>query len=47
MIVTKRFVFIHLHKTGGQSLSDIIQHCFPDHETIGYPLSPFCAASRT
>jgi len=35
MIVTKRFVFIHMHETGGQSLSDIIQHSIPDHETMG------------
>jgi tetratricopeptide (TPR) repeat protein len=36
MIVTERFVFIHMHKTGGQSLNDIVRHCFPAHRSIGY-----------
>ena len=26
MIITEHFVFIHMHKTGGQTLNDIIQH---------------------
>jgi len=36
MIVTEHFVFIHMHKTGGQSLNDIIKRCMPDHRVIGY-----------
>lgn len=36
MIITDRFVFIHLHKTGGQSLSDAIASCIPSHRTVGY-----------
>lgn len=44
MIATGHFVFVHVHKTGGQSLIRIISRCFPDHEVIGYhypyPLRP-------
>jgi tetratricopeptide (TPR) repeat protein len=36
MIVTDRFVFIHMHKTGGQSLNDIIERCIPEHRIVGY-----------
>lgn len=36
MIVTERFVFIHVHKTGGQFLNDVIKRCIPEHRTIGY-----------
>lgn len=36
MIVTDRFVFIHMHKTGGQFLSEIIKRCIPGHRAIGY-----------
>lgn len=36
MIITNRFAFIHLHKTGGQSLNDIIGRCIADHRIIGY-----------
>ncbi|MGI9262898.1 MAG: tetratricopeptide repeat protein [Woeseiaceae bacterium] len=36
MIVTERFVFIHMHKTGGQTLNDIIQSCIPGHQVVGY-----------
>ena len=36
MIVTDRFVFIHLHKTGGQTLNRVIAACIPDHRPIGY-----------
>ena len=36
MIITERFVFIHMHKTGGQSLNDIIERCIPQHRTVGY-----------
>lgn len=36
MIITDSFVFIHMHKTGGQTLNDIIQRCIPHHQVIGY-----------
>jgi tetratricopeptide (TPR) repeat protein len=36
MIITERFVFIHMHKTGGQTLNDIIKRCIPTHQVIGY-----------
>jgi len=36
MITTEHFVFIHMHKTGGQTLSDVIQRCIPDHRNVGY-----------
>jgi Flp pilus assembly protein TadD len=36
MIITKRFVFIHMHKTGGQTLNDIISQCIPSHRAVGY-----------
>ncbi len=36
MIITEHFVFIHMHKTGGQTLNDIIERCMPGHQTIGY-----------
>lgn len=38
MIITDRFVFIHLHKTGGQSLNDAITQCVPNHKVAGYHL---------
>ena len=36
MIITDRFVFIHMHKTGGQTLNDIIKECIADSRDIGY-----------
>lgn len=36
MIVTEKFVFIHLHKTGGQSLNDIIRRCITGYAVVGY-----------
>ena len=36
MIITERFVFIHMHKTGGQTLNDMIGHCISDHRVVGY-----------
>lgn len=38
MIITDRFVFIHLHKTGGQTLNDVITRCVPNHKVVGYHL---------
>lgn len=36
MIITDRFVFIHMHKTGGQTLNNVISRCIENHETVGY-----------
>jgi len=36
MIVTEKFAFIHLHKTGGQTLNDVIRRAIPGHEVVGY-----------
>jgi hypothetical protein len=36
MIITDQFVFIHLHKTGGQTLNEIITSCMPNHRVVGY-----------
>ena len=36
MIITDRFVFVHLHKTGGQSINDAIASCIPGHRMVGY-----------
>ena len=36
MIVTDKFVFIHMHKTGGQSLIRILGDCVPGMKTVGY-----------
>jgi tetratricopeptide (TPR) repeat protein len=36
MIVTERFVFIHMHKTGGQFVNEIIKRCIPEHWIVGY-----------
>lgn len=41
MIVTDRFVFIHMHKTGGQTLNQVIKRCCPTHRAIGYHF-PIC-----
>lgn len=36
MIITERFVFIHMHKTGGQTLNNVISQCMANHEEVGY-----------
>lgn len=36
MIITEHFVFIHMHKTGGQTLNDVIQRCISTQRTVGY-----------
>ncbi len=36
MIVTDKFAFVHMHKTGGQSLLNIIAGSIPDARQIGY-----------
>ena len=38
MIVTDKFVFIHVHKTGGQSLNDALRQSIPNHRFAGYHL---------
>jgi len=36
MIITDKFVFIHMHKTGGQSLNHVLEKTMPDFRGIGY-----------
>lgn len=36
MITNDRFTFVHVHKTGGQSLNSVITQCIPDCQTVGY-----------
>ena len=36
MITTDKFAFVHMHKTGGQSLWRILESCIPDLKHIGY-----------
>ncbi|MDH3634202.1 MAG: aspartyl/asparaginyl beta-hydroxylase domain-containing protein [Gammaproteobacteria bacterium] len=36
MIITDKFVLIHMHKTGGQSLGHILHDCVPSAKPIGY-----------
>ncbi len=36
MIITERFIFIHMHKTGGRTLNDVILNCIQDNRFIGY-----------
>ncbi len=36
MIVTNKFVFIHLHKSGGTFVRKVILELFPDAQQIGY-----------
>jgi hypothetical protein len=38
MICTPTFTFMHLHKTGGQSINDALLHCIKDAIEIGYHL---------
>jgi hypothetical protein len=38
MIVTERFVYIHLHRTGGSFLNECLIHFFPGARQIGYHL---------
>ena len=37
MLVTQKFVFIHLHKSGGTFINDTLIHCVP-HTIVGYHL---------
>jgi len=36
VITTDKFAFIHMHKTGGQSIIQIIEQCVPSFRNIGY-----------
>ncbi len=36
MITTDKFAFIHMHKTGGQSIIHTIEQCMPSFRDIGY-----------
>jgi len=36
MIATRDFLFVHLHKTAGQFVSNVIFHFYPDAVTVGY-----------
>ncbi len=36
MITTDKFVLVHMHKTGGQSLGRIVADCIPGMKQIGY-----------
>jgi hypothetical protein len=38
MIVTDRFVFIHLHKSGGTFVNQLLLQCVPSARQIGYHL---------
>ena len=42
MIVTDRFVFLHLHKSGGTFVNKFLQTFFPDARQIGYHLPRAC-----
>ena len=36
MITTDKFVYVHMHKTGGQSLGNVIETCIPGARAVGY-----------
>lgn len=38
MIVTPRFVFLHLHKSGGTFVNEFLRQFFQEHKEIGYHL---------
>jgi hypothetical protein len=38
MIATERFVYIHLHKSGGSFVNECILRFFPQAQTVGYHL---------
>jgi hypothetical protein len=38
MIATERFVFLHLHKSGGSFVNDCLMRFLPDAQQIGYHL---------
>jgi hypothetical protein len=48
MIATNRFVFVHLHKSGGSFVNECLQKFFPDARQLGYhlPLSLLPAELR-
>jgi hypothetical protein len=36
MITTEKFAFIHMHKTGGQSINNILENSVPSFKPVGY-----------
>ncbi|MDH3480880.1 MAG: aspartyl/asparaginyl beta-hydroxylase domain-containing protein [Gammaproteobacteria bacterium] len=36
MIVTEHFVFVHMHKTGGQTINNVLSRCLKGRQVIGY-----------
>lgn len=38
MIATRRFVFLHLHKSGGSFVNRFLRQCFPEAKVLGYHL---------
>jgi len=48
MIVTDRFVFVHLHKAGGTFVNEFLLRHFPDARVVGYhlPLRELPASHR-
>lgn len=38
MIITDRFVFLHLHKSGGTFVNELLMQCLPDARQYGYHL---------
>jgi hypothetical protein len=38
MIATNRFIFLHLHKTGGTFVNDLLRRFLPDASPVGYHL---------
>jgi hypothetical protein len=36
MIVTDKFTLVHMHKTGGQTLIQVVNSCIPNNESVGY-----------
>jgi hypothetical protein len=38
MIITDRFVFLHLHKSGGSFVNDLLMRFVPDARNLGYHL---------
>lgn len=42
MIVTNRFVFLHLHKSGGTFVNELLMRFLPDARQVGYHLPWSC-----
>ena len=46
MIVTNRFVFLHLHKSGGTFVNQFLLRFFPEARLIGYHLPRACLPAQ-